>query len=90
MLLSIQGMIFIEDPYFNEPAYEGMRGTAEGTASSLKYNAGAPGGTGGAAGQRGRAVPLRSPPGCPPPGCPLRTPSDPRRALLSACLQRSG
>ena len=41
VLLSIQGMIFIEDPYFNEPAYDGMRGTAEGAASSLKYNAGA-------------------------------------------------
>lgn len=33
-------MIFISDPYFNEPAYEGMRGTAEGGSSSLKYNSG--------------------------------------------------
>jgi hypothetical protein len=33
-------MIFITDPYFNEPAYEGMRGTAEGATSSLKYNSG--------------------------------------------------
>ena len=33
-------MIFITDPYFNEPAYEGMRGTAEGASSSLKYNSG--------------------------------------------------
>jgi baculoviral IAP repeat-containing protein 6 len=38
VLLSIQGMIFVEDPYFNEPAYEGMRGTAEGAAASLRYN----------------------------------------------------
>ncbi|KAL4420087.1 hypothetical protein ABPG77_004352, partial [Micractinium sp. CCAP 211/92] len=38
VLLSLQGMIFITDPYFNEPAYEGMRGTAEGASSSLKYN----------------------------------------------------
>lgn len=38
VLLSLQGMIFISDPYFNEPAYEGMRGTAEGGSSSLKYN----------------------------------------------------
>lgn len=36
----LQSMIFINDPYFNEPAYEGMRGTAEGSASSLKYNSG--------------------------------------------------
>ena len=36
----LQGMIFITDPYFNEPAYEGMRGTAEGATSSLKYNSG--------------------------------------------------
>jgi hypothetical protein len=35
-------MIFIADPYFNEPAYEGMRGTAEGASSSLKYNSGEP------------------------------------------------
>jgi hypothetical protein len=41
VLLSIQGMIFISDPYFNEPAYDAMRGTAEGDSSSLKYNAGA-------------------------------------------------
>lgn len=38
VLLSLQGMIFITDPYFNEPAYEGMRGTEEGSTSSLKYN----------------------------------------------------
>ena len=39
-------MIFITDPYFNEPAYEGMRGTEEGATSSLKYNSGGRGGTG--------------------------------------------
>lgn len=33
-------MIFISDPYYNEPAYDAMRGTAEGSASSLKYNSG--------------------------------------------------
>lgn len=38
VLLSIQGMIFIADPYFNEPAYDAMRGTSEGSSSSLKYN----------------------------------------------------
>ena len=30
VLLSIQGMIFIPDPIFNEPGYEAIRGTAEG------------------------------------------------------------
>lgn len=35
----LQSMVFISDPYFNEPAFEGMRGTAEGASSSLKYNA---------------------------------------------------
>lgn len=34
-------MIFIEDPYFNEPSYEAIRGTSEGASSSLKYNSGA-------------------------------------------------
>jgi hypothetical protein len=39
VLLSIQGMIFIAEPYHNEPSYDGMRGTAEGAAASLRYNA---------------------------------------------------
>lgn len=39
ILLSIQGMIFIEDPYFNEPNVEVMRGKAEGDAMSGEYNA---------------------------------------------------
>lgn len=51
----LQGMIFISDPYYNEPAYEGMRGTEEGMTSSLKYNSGeAPGWVG--AGQAQSAV----------------------------------
>ena len=40
LIHTLQGMIFITDPYFNEPAYEGMRGTTEGATSSLKYNSG--------------------------------------------------
>lgn len=39
ILLSIQGMILISDPYFNEPNVERMRGQAEGTKASNGYNA---------------------------------------------------
>ncbi|KAK3728344.1 hypothetical protein QZH41_002187 [Actinostola sp. cb2023] len=39
VLLSIQGMILIPDPCFNEPGYEGIRDTDEGDALSHKYNA---------------------------------------------------
>ena len=30
VLVSIQGMILIPDPMYNEPGYEGMRNTPEG------------------------------------------------------------
>ena len=40
VLLSLQSMVFIADPWYNEPAYDRMRGTQEGASSSLKYNAG--------------------------------------------------
>lgn len=33
VLLSIQGMILISDPMFNEPGYEAIRGTQEGIVS---------------------------------------------------------
>lgn len=39
ILLSIQGMILVEDPYFNEPSVDLMRGKAEGEVSSKRYNA---------------------------------------------------
>ncbi len=39
VLVSIQSMIFIPDPMYNEPGYEGMRGTTEGEARSREYNA---------------------------------------------------
>jgi hypothetical protein len=39
ILLSIQGMILISDPYFNEPNVERMRGQAEGNKASSSYNA---------------------------------------------------
>ena len=38
VLLSIQGMIFIPDPMFNEPGYEAIRGTAEGNVRLLSLS----------------------------------------------------
>ena len=38
VLLSIQGMIMIPDPMFNEPGYETIRGTPEGDVSILDMN----------------------------------------------------
>ena len=38
VIISIQGLILIEEPYFNEPGYERSIGTADGTKSSLNYN----------------------------------------------------
>jgi len=40
VLLSIQGMILIGDPYYNEPSVDQMRGTAEGASTSAEYNFG--------------------------------------------------
>ena len=37
-LLSIQAMILIDEPWFNEPGSEGMRGTEEGAKRSRLYN----------------------------------------------------
>ena len=39
VLLSIQSLILVPDPYFNEPGYEGTMGTAEGNRCSAMYNA---------------------------------------------------
>jgi ubiquitin-protein ligase len=38
VLLSIQGLIFVPDPYFNEPGYESQRGTSSGDQQSRQYN----------------------------------------------------
>ena len=35
--MSIQGMMFTPDPCFNEPGYEGMRGTDEGNVSKKTH-----------------------------------------------------
>ena len=38
VLVSIQAMVLVEDPYFNEPNVEQMRGQAEGDAASARRN----------------------------------------------------
>jgi baculoviral IAP repeat-containing protein 6 len=38
VLVSIQALILVEHPYFNEPSYEAQRGTAEGDQRSKEYN----------------------------------------------------
>ena len=38
MLISIQSLIFVDEPYFNEPGYEGTMQTLEGKAASREYN----------------------------------------------------
>ncbi|XP_057338600.1 baculoviral IAP repeat-containing protein 6 isoform X3 [Microplitis mediator] len=39
VLVSIQSLILVPEPYFNEPGYERSRGTASGAQSSQEYNA---------------------------------------------------
>lgn len=38
MLVSIQSLILVPEPYFNEPGYERSRGTRVGSSASLEYN----------------------------------------------------
>lgn len=38
VLVSIQSLILVPEPYFNEPGYERARGTPAGSASSRDYN----------------------------------------------------
>lgn len=40
VLVSIQSLILVPEPYFNEPGYESTLGTPEGTARSRAYNNG--------------------------------------------------
>ena len=39
VLVSIQSLIFVERPWFNEPGYEKTEGTPQGDAQSEAYNA---------------------------------------------------
>ena len=36
--MSIQSLIFVDKPYFNEPGYERMIGTEQGEKESADYN----------------------------------------------------
>ena len=45
VFLSLQSMIFISDPYFNEPGYEASRAHAHGIAASESYSAAVRGNT---------------------------------------------
>ena len=38
LLVSIQGLILVPDPYFNEPGYEKQVATQEGLANASMYN----------------------------------------------------
>ena len=38
VLISIQGMILIEEPYFNEPGFERTAGSGTGQQESERYN----------------------------------------------------
>jgi len=38
MLISIQSLIFVDEPYFNEPGYEGTMHAPEGDRASRAYN----------------------------------------------------
>ena len=39
MLVSIQSLILVSEPYFNEPGYERSRGTPTATQNSREYDA---------------------------------------------------
>jgi len=39
LFVSIQSLIFIDNPYFNEPGYQSSYGTLSGMTASAKYNA---------------------------------------------------
>ena len=38
VLISIQGLILVNEPYFNEPGYSGQKGTPTGRKKSRSYN----------------------------------------------------
>ena len=38
MLISVQSLIFVDEPYFNEPGYEGTMHTPAGDQASREYN----------------------------------------------------
>lgn len=40
VLVSLQSMVFVPDPFYNEPGYERTASTASGKANAAEYNAG--------------------------------------------------
>jgi ubiquitin-conjugating enzyme E2 O len=38
LLLSVQALVLVDEPYFNEPGFEKLKGTAEGTRASKLYS----------------------------------------------------
>ena len=38
VLVSVQGLILVDDPMFNEPGFDGLRGTPEGRKKSAAHN----------------------------------------------------
>ena len=38
--MAIQSLILTSEPYFNEPGYQGMKGSANGDYQSERYNEG--------------------------------------------------
>ena len=38
VFMSIQALVLVEEPYFNEPGFEKLKGTAEGTRNSQMYS----------------------------------------------------
>ena len=38
VLISIQSMILVDDPYFNEPGYESSRASTHGKSANNAYN----------------------------------------------------
>ncbi|CAN0381668.1 unnamed protein product, partial [Discosporangium mesarthrocarpum] len=40
VLVSIQSLILVPEPYFNEPGFESMLGTPQGMLRSQQYNSG--------------------------------------------------
>jgi baculoviral IAP repeat-containing protein 6 len=88
VLVSIQSLIMVSDPFFNEPGYESQIGTPSGNASSDSYNRGVRHGTM----QFGIVDMLRNP-------CPVfadvianhfRLKKDEVRACMRVCVVQGG
>ena len=41
VLISIQGLVLVDDPFYNEPGFEKQMGTEDGRVKAMRYNEGA-------------------------------------------------